>query len=189
MMQLQARNTATYIRSSKLALRSDWLTSTAIMGYETWATFILAAAMLSAFKRREEIAEAVKQNVQAVKLPSRTEQEALFSAWWPCLLTSVAIMLALTQAHRSGVIRTKFARKAIHISEPLSRLFLCCLWLTSLSKHLRNSKQLQRWNRVSQFGNRETARTCTILRSYIACSDPVGPRYLNHNIVFHLDFT
>ena len=104
------------------------------MGYETWATFVLAAAMLSAFKKREEIAKAVKPNVQAVKLPSRTEQAALFSAWWPCFLTSVTIMLALTQAHRSGVIRTKFARKAIHISEPLSRLFLCCLWLTSLSK-------------------------------------------------------
>lgn len=101
------------------------------MGYETWATFVLAAAMLSAFKKREDIVEAVKQNVKAVELPSRTEQAALFSAWWPCLLTSVAIMLILTQAHRSGVIRTKFARKAIHISEPLLRLFLCCHWLTA----------------------------------------------------------
>ena len=83
------------------------------MGLETWATFVLAAAALSAFQRRDEIAATLNQHVE---VPSQADQRKLFGAWCPCILTSVLIMLCLTQAHRLGAISRKTARKAIHIS-------------------------------------------------------------------------
>lgn len=86
----------------------------AAMGFEAWATFVVAAAALSAFKRRDEIA--VTLNAHVI-LPNQDDQRALFGAWWPCMLTSVVIMLVLTQSYRLGLLSRKVARKAIHFSE------------------------------------------------------------------------
>mmetsp|Transcript_2527 Transcript_2527/g.7596 ORF Transcript_2527/g.7596 Transcript_2527/m.7596 type:complete len:141 (+) Transcript_2527:546-968(+) len=94
------------------------------MGFEAWATFVVAAAALSAFKRRDEIA--VTLNAHVI-LPNQDDQRALFGAWWPCMLTSVVIMLVLTQSYRLGLLSRKVARKAIHFSMGMTYM---CFWPT-----------------------------------------------------------
>lgn len=86
------------------------------LGLGTWVTFVVAAACMSVFKRRDEHAIQLQQWIAS---DSTVQLSICFKAWWPCVLASLTLLLLLTQASRHGLIAKQYSRKAIHMSKQL----------------------------------------------------------------------